>query len=343
MEKRKLDKWAELLLDTGKRSNLVNFKDTRGSTVEVVLPSSSAVFKKALGAARFVVFDPKIPEKEDDGDVLYDSELRPRNPKAEYIEKYSPLVRKSGELLLYSALGNPMPAVKNIFKKAKSAIEETGVNLAYMAFGFIHWWEGDKKNSYRAPILLSPITFEHESALDPYHIKTADDEIILNPTFSYKLASDYGIKLPEYEDGELCEYLDKIAALLSPLGYSVSAECKIGIFSFQKINMYRDICDNADRILNNPNVRAILGEESAKGEVSEIGDISRDIFEFNNIVDADSSQLEAIEMAKSGQSFVLEGPPGTGKSQTITNIIAECLSDGKKVLFVFERGKGYFR
>ena len=53
--------------------------------------------------------------------------------------------------------------------------------------------------------------------------------------------------------------------------------------------------------------------------------------------DADSSQQEAIAAAKRGVSFVLQGPPGTGKSQTIANIIAECLSDGKRVLFVSEK------
>lgn len=65
--------------------------------------------------------------------------------------------------------------------------------------------------------------------------------------------------------------------------------------------------------------------------------VSDPLIELHSVVDADSSQIEAIEMAKSGKSFVLQGPPGTGKSQTITNIIAECLSDGKKVLFVSEK------
>ena len=51
----------------------------------------------------------------------------------------------------------------------------------------------------------------------------------------------------------------------------------------------------------------------------------------------DSSQLEAIQAASNGHSFVLHGLPGTGKSQTITNIIANALYNGKKVLFVTEK------
>lgn len=66
MDTKKLDKWADLLLDTGKRNNLINFKDTRASTVEVLLPSSDALFEKVNGATSFEVFDPKIVEEDDD-------------------------------------------------------------------------------------------------------------------------------------------------------------------------------------------------------------------------------------------------------------------------------------
>ena len=52
---------------------------------------------------------------------------------------------------------------------------------------------------------------------------------------------------------------------------------------------------------------------------------------------ADSSQLAAIYLASKGESFVLHGPPGTGKSQTITNLIANALYNGKSVLFVAEK------
>src|SRR5258706_4962218 len=55
------------------------------------------------------------------------------------------------------------------------------------------------------------------------------------------------------------------------------------------------------------------------------------------VLDADSSQQAAILAAKRGLSMVIQGPPGTGKSQTITNVIAECLAEGKRVLFVAEK------
>lgn len=353
MDTRKLDKWADLLLDTGKRNNLINFKDTRASTVEVLLPSSDALFEKVDGATSFEVFDPKIIEEDDDmEESAAPDQLRIKDPeeadastsngKSAFLAQFSGKIKRQNQVLLYNAATNPLTAVKNIDKKAREFIEETGVNVAYMAFGFIHWKESDSSSYvFRAPILLVPIQLEQASAVEPYFIKSAEDDIIVNPTFSYKMDAEHGVKLPEYNDEGLTAYLEKIKRLVAKRQWTVTSECKIGIFSFLKINMYRDLKDNAKAILANRNVRQLLGEQTGTEKQSEesesLGSVTDPLIELHSVVDADSSQIEAIEMAKSGKSFVLQGPPGTGKSQTITNIIAECLSDGKKVLFVSEK------
>ena len=352
MDIKKLDGWANLLLDTGKRNNLVNFKDTKSSTVEVVLPDISSLFEKADTSATFEVFDPKFADKYDDADdeeseqISVDREdLEGSAKRAEYIRTYSPKIKKANQILLYSSSNKPLVALKSIHKKARTAIEETGVNVAHIAFGFINWKEDDGSDLvYRAPILLAPVLFENESAVEPYYIKTTEDDIIVNPTFSHRLKLEYGITIPEYEDEGFDQYLEKVSDIVSKLGWTCSKACKIGIFSFLKINMYNDLKENAETIMRNENVKKLLGEpvdiELKTAEPDSVpGDASQKnlLVELHNVVDADSSQLEAIEMAKSGKSFVLQGPPGTGKSQTITNIIAECLNDGKKVLFVSEK------
>ena len=211
-----------------------------------------------------------------------------------------------------------------------------------MAFGFVHWKESPASNSvFRAPILLVLIQLEQASAVEPYFIKSVEDDIIVNPTFSYKMDAEHGVKLPAYNDEGLTAYLEKVKHLVAKLQWTVSSECKIGIFSFLKINMNRDLKDNAKAILANQNVRQLLGEptstEKLYGDEGTADSVIDPLIELHSVVDADSSQIEAIEMAKAGKSFVLQGPPGTGKSQTITNIIAECLGDGKKVLFVSEK------
>ena len=218
MDIKKLDKWAELLLDTGKRNNLINFKDTKASTVEVLLPSSEVLFEKIDGTTSFEVFDPKIIEEDDESGETVDSEqltlesldeTKMSDGKSAFLAEYSGKIRRQSQILLYNAVANPLVAIKNIDKKAREFIEETGVNVAYMAFGFIHWKENDSSNlMFRAPILLVPIQLEQASAVEPYYIKSTGDDIIVNPTFAYKMDAEYGVKIPEYADEGLTAYLE---------------------------------------------------------------------------------------------------------------------------------------
>lgn len=210
MDTKKLDKWADLLLDTGKRNSLINFKDTRASTVEVLLPSAETLFEKVDGSAAFEVYDPKIIEDDDDlneDDIAEQLQLevaenlKKSDGRDAYLAQYSGKIKRQNQVLLYNAAGNPLTAIKNIHKKAREFIEETGVNVAYMAFGFIHWKESDSSNYiFRAPILLVPIQLEQASAVDPYFIKSTEDDVIVNPTFAYKMDAEYGVKLPDYSD-----------------------------------------------------------------------------------------------------------------------------------------------
>lgn len=345
MDIKKIDRWAELLLDTGKRNYLINFRDTKTSTVEIVAPAPDILWEKINGTGDLEVYDPGIIAIDNEAEQLSfdDSGKETKLSREDYIQIYRPRLKKASQVLLYNLGPSPLRSLQNIDKKAQSAMEETGVNVAYMAFGFIHWKESDSSQyEYRAPVLLVPVQFHRESVIAPYYISASSDEMIVNPTFSYKLNAEHGIRLPEYEDEGLDTYLEKVSTLVKKLKWSVTKECKIGLFSFLKINMYRDLKDHADSILRNRNVRVLLGEQLESDRLEDhFDEKSLDygdaLIQLHSVVDADSSQIEAIEMAKSGLSFVLQGPPGTGKSQTITNIIAECLNDGKKVLFVSEK------
>ena len=351
MDRTKLDAWADRLLDTGKRNNLIHFRDTKASTAEILIPGADDLFEKIDGNASFEIFDPKIEEPDEESGED-DREGEPEKDegkgakgKEAWLSLYAPRIRRQNQLLVWNTAPNPITAIRGIEKRAKEFIEETGVNVAYLAFGFIHWRESEASHEvYQAPILLVPVQLERDSAISPYMLHTTGDEVIVNPTFAYKMEQEYGVKLPEYGEGSLTAYLDEVRKIAAKLKWDVSDECKLGIFSFLKINMYQDLKDNAEEILKNRNVRALLGEpmEDVENDGAAEPSFSEDsafnpLIELHTVVDADSSQIEAIEMAKSGQSFVLQGPPGTGKSQTITNIIAECLGDGKKVLFVSEK------
>ncbi len=399
---KKLDAWAERLLDTGKRNHLINFKDTKKSTVEVVYPCSDKFFEEMKTHGKVEIFDPNLPEDEDEyedeesedfsevesnqakvsegssgvarNQVGASEEPSESSEKTEpsvtaekksdseaggaelegsdnssrkdaFIAKYSEKL-KPEQVLIYNETANPFTSLSSLDKKTREYIEETGVSVMYMAFGFIHWTESSSSNyTYCAPVLLMPIRLEQKqkskSAAKQWSISRMEDDISVNKTFSYKMEAEHGFELPEYDDEEgLTDYLRKVERLVRNLHWTVTAECKIGIFSFTKISMYRDLKDNADAILANENILRLMNEpvdEEKHDSDSDVHPVTEPLIELHNVVDADSSQIEAIKMAKSGESFVLQGPPGTGKSQTITNIIAECLSDGKKVLFVSEK------
>ncbi|MCR5294687.1 MAG: DUF4011 domain-containing protein [Lachnospiraceae bacterium] len=391
-DRKKLERWAEKLFDTGKRNNLINYKDSKTTSAEILHPDCESIFSRCAVGRVFEVFDPGIPDPEteemrkdmasgeaggeaasgQEGEEMAsagagegtasveageemasveegvnESVKTPgddkKNGREAYKERYGSRMKSDRCLLAYAKTPNPITAVKNIAKKAKEMQDETGINAAYLAFGFLKWREKETSEFfYRAPLLLVHVNLLTGSILDPVKIEVSDDDVVVNPTFGFYLQTEYGLTLPSYEDGEpLDAYYDKVLGKLRGMGWEILDECRLGIFSFLKINMYEDLKKNADRILENRNVRVLMGEAlpdaGRAAEPAAEKKVLNPLIDLHTVVDADSSQIEAIEMAKSGKSFVLQGPPGTGKSQTITNIIAECLHDGRKVLFVSEK------
>ncbi|MDO4199655.1 MAG: DUF4011 domain-containing protein [Clostridia bacterium] len=339
MNKSIIDKWSDMLLDTGKRNNLINFKDTRSSTVEIVCPDIDLLFEKFCSSDSLEIYDISRNIKPDD---TKESEEKPKKlSKEKYLEEYKGFLNRSNQVLVYNAVHrDPAVALKSIDKRSRDMLEETGINSTHAAFGFIKWSENENSNEYyKAPILLVPITLVNDSAVEPYKICINEDEVIVNPILNFKLSNEYGITLPEYNGGTFEEYLSKIENSISKLKWSILKECKVGIFSFEKLNMYCDLKENVEKILENDNVKIILGEKCNTNEIYMEDNEGNEnlLVDLTTVVDADSSQLDAIKMVKSGRSFVLKGPPGTGKSQTITNIISQCLYDDKKVLFVSEK------
>ena len=346
MDRKKLNDLASQLLDTGKRNPLINLNPKSATLIEVLVPTSDMLFKKIEGTTKFEAYDPKIL---DDEEVLEEPDAEEEQDASEYQDEksryraeHAKKLRRQNQLLLYHHKYGSTTALKNIDKRAKEFLDGTGVNVAYMTFGMVHWKESDSSQiMYHAPLLLVPIQLSQSSSIAAYQIVPSGDDIVVNPTFAHWLEQNYSIHLPECEEESLDSYLEQVSALLKKLTWMVTPDCWIGIFSFQKLNMYRDIMDHQDIILANPNVQRLLGMNSTTNysgmDAGSTSPTKNPLIELHTVVDADSSQLEAVEMARSGKSFVLQGPPGTGKSQTITNIIAECLYNGKKVLFVSEK------
>jgi hypothetical protein len=207
----KLENWAKKLLDTGLRNNLVNFKENKGS-LEIISHSGSELFELLDKGVRLEVFDPK---------KVNDKDFPKTMSREKFIESFKPLLKKNNILAYNKTDANSIRILKNIDKKADTSINETGVNIAYMAIGFMSWLEADSSTLvHKAPLLLVPISIENESAVDPFFISATGDDVVVNPTFDHKLNSEFNVHLPEFDGENVESFFDeteKIAKKLNGL------------------------------------------------------------------------------------------------------------------------------
>ena len=240
--------------------------------------------------------------------------------------------------------------LREIYRAGRLAIEELGVNSVFVAIGFLDWnKEPSEETFYRAPILLIPVRLERQSTSSGYRMARLDEETKLNATLVAFLRAEFGITVPELEplpEDNLGADVEKVLAIISNAvaekGWSVSVEAALGFFSFGKISLWQDLTSNLEAMRRNPLVDHLVSG-------GQIYDDGIKVFPPNEIamhldatklycpLGADTSQLTAVLYSELGKSFVLHGPPGTGKSQTITNIIAHNLALGRRVLFVSEK------
>lgn len=329
MENPSLAKFAERLLDLGKRNRLLYFTPSRFGSLKVLLPKAENLFEK-------------LPTSSAGVRVLLDDELYQKGalPKEEDVLAAYEKKANSATILFYNNETPSGKVLKALQRKAASALLEQGTQLLYLAFLFVHYVDPKDHLSYKAPLLLLPVTIDGGTPLKGYTLKANSEDIELNPTFAYFASTSFGLALPSYSEEGLDAYAEKILPLVSPLGWTLDlSEVELSSFAFEKMSLYLDLKNNESKALANPLIQALLGNSSGLPKMVETPEApsSLDQLAFHNVYSADASQLSAIALAKGGYSFVLQGPPGTGKSQTITNIIAEALHDKKKVLFVSEK------
>lgn len=239
---------------------------------------------------------------------------------------------------------------------ADLSISEQGIHCLFLAFGFIKWFESaDSSKEIRSPLILVPATFTRETSDSPWELQEAEDDVVDNLCLRQRFKQDFGLELPPLpeldqleEDGARLAYLAEVRKTISKNErWEVEDRCCLGRFAFPKIAMWQDLGEHIQSIASSAICQSIGGQsvddpQVAFGDPTSVPDAKQlddhvGPGEIKAILDCDSSQLEAIVAAKKGISFVLDGPPGTGKSQTIANIIADALSVGKRVLFVSEK------
>ncbi|MDE6561705.1 MAG: DUF4011 domain-containing protein [Muribaculaceae bacterium] len=239
--------------------------------------------------------------------------------------------------------------LKNIYRAARNAIEESGANSLFLAIGALRWYETDQSTTPRyAPLLLLPVEMVYKKG--NYYIRTRDEEISLNITLMEFLRQNFDINinglspLPLDASGVDVPLIFAIIrdALKGQKRWDIEEECLLGIFSFSKFLMWNDVHNHREELAQNDIINSLVAnrltwnQDSSAPDLNEI-DRSLSPADIALPVDVDSSQMAAIIEAAAGNSFILYGPPGTGKSQTITNLIANALYHGKRVLFVAEK------
>ncbi len=313
------------LLDISRMNNLINFKERVHTTVEIKNQNIKTLYDTLFLGNEIEVFNidkyvSKFSGEKDlsKSDILYEDVLR----------QIEDLI-KDNQMILYKQKGSVNLVLKNLIKKNNESKIERGLHILYISFGMFNYTEDN--TNYKAPFILVPVNIVENARA--FKISLNEEEAILNPNFKHKLLQEYKLKIEDINlSTDLNSYIDNVNSKLENLNFYVSNESYISLFSFNKINMYYDILENEKEIKKHNLIKALFNEDSLTNV--DMADVST---APKIILDADHSQINAINAVRRGESIVLVGPPGTGKSQTITNIISSAIYDGKKVLFVSEK------
>lgn len=251
-----------------------------------------------------------------------------------------------------------MPAMRmervteSIRREAKSSIDETGNNILYLSFGCLEWLD-KKGNSFYAPLILLPVELRKAadtSGSKGFWLKASDDIAVANAALRERLKRDYGIELPmpgvNNQEMGLNDYFVAVGeSIPGDKSWKLHTFLTLALLNFNGLDLYTDLVP--ELIRDSQLVRQLLAAEtSSHTPITEVDSVSEDVQVDRPeiaervqvlIAQADASQFAAVADVMAGRSMVIEGPPGTGKSQTITNIIANALYAGKRVLFVAEK------
>ncbi|RYF98522.1 MAG: DUF4011 domain-containing protein, partial [Chitinophagaceae bacterium] len=335
--------WERKLLDLTLRNNLLNIRLTK-SVIQFMSVAAGDLEDKLAKGEEFQI----LPRPSDFDHALRNDAIHRAFHNTDPIAELVNNELANRRIRAYLNEKELPEALTNLFRSSKLAIEENGANTLYVALGMLKWYEtvGSEKARY-APILLIPVEIVRKSVQRGFVIRSREEETMLNITLLEMLRQDFNISiaglepLPRDEHGIDVKAVFNIIrkAVMGKSKWEVEEQTLIANFSFNKFMLWNDIHNNSDKLAKHKVVASLITgkmEWHAEEQLHEsvISDSQLHPSELALPISTDSSQLKAILASAKGRTFVLHGPPGTGKSQTITNIIATALYAGKKVLFV---------
>lgn len=360
--RRRLEEFRNKLLDTSPRNRLINLRirTKTGSDIKKVVgitgESSGELYRILVEEGRPMKFHGKPDPQPSRGRAAINSEAsqgqieeEARGETATMESSESNVVDQTDLVLnteyTVSTLQNKLLAIQ---RDAKVAVEEQGINILFLSLGTLTWYEDENSEEKRvSPLILVPVQLITTNG-GGIRLKWDETEPGSNLSIAARLKRDFQILLPPFPDElDVEKYLKAIEKAVSEQKrWSVEKDfVALAFFSFAKYLMYLDLDSSNWPEANNPIEHSTLGSILDNGFAENESGVTEEDFpeaikpaqESSEVFDCDGSQTLAILEAQSGRSMIIEGPPGTGKSQTITNLIADYVLAGKRVLFVAEK------
>lgn len=347
----RIDRWQKKLLDLTLRNRLLNFPESKKTIPFLCTDVAYLEDRLADGAAIQIVSLPQQNPLGERDAALY-REVHGRDLQRGF----------AAEALQRDELPSPLDAPQlearliDLYRQVRNDFAEGGANTLFLAVGFLRWKKKpEDERSYRAPLLLVPVKLERRSASAPFRLRFHEDEPRFNATLLQFLERDFDLRLPQF-GGDLP--LDdsgidvpRVLAMMRQAvrdvpGMEVVDDTALSTFSFAKFLMWKDLVERTEALRENRVVRHLIdtpdkpfGGDDGQPVIRDERDLDRAYApaDIISLLPSDSSQTAASLAAAEGRDFVIVGPPGTGKSQTIANMIAHCLGVGKTVLFVAEK------
>ncbi len=332
-----LIRWRNNLIDLTRRNPLLSLRPGRSSILEITAPDLTVIFEHLVIKNKTFTF--WLPPAK----VSSPTETAAKAPKKK-AEKPDP--PKATELVTAEPdRQRLLQILTNLFRRFQADYRERGLHILYLGAGILEWRDSDDEPMH-SPLLLVPVVLKRKSLQEPFLLDALEEEPFLNPALKAKLKQDFDFSLPtppeDWEEKALPAYLAEVAAAIQGLpGWKVEPVALLSLFSFFKGVIFQDLQENADQVKVHPVVQALAGLPTTlkRAQLPNERDLDdqQDPAQTYHILDADGSQRLCLEAALREESFVLIGPPGTGKSQTIANLIADNMARGKRVLFVSEK------
>lgn len=338
--------WERRLLELDLRNSLLNFRVS--NTAVKLLTASLESFVENVSSEKAYTVSPRpgnIPDGDPRLSLAFENPV-PLKPFSDFLfYEY-----KNKRLMSVFSGKEHNKTMLNLFRKEKTIEEESGTTGLYIAAGFLKWRENENEKFKYAPLVLYPASIEKKGiSLPEYRVSVDTEDVQINNTLLEFLYQEFSLDMRGLGNVSLASSAEILAVaarvkreIADKKGWEIIDNVYLCTLSFTNYLMWYDVRHNIDKFRESPLIRSMISNSVDDGlKNMPSGDVDSDNAYVGNDrlylpISADSSQYQAIRASLDG-SFVLHGPPGTGKSQTITNIIVNNIVRGRRVLFVAEK------